>query len=104
MVPAVSQPNCWRRQAKRLTAHLVRRYQNNVHASTSIAARRSDAISVMIESCLYIERIVRMAINAGNSFRTRDKLNVGAQTFEVHRLELLEKQGDRKSTRLNSSH
>jgi aconitate hydratase len=33
-----------------------------------------------------------MAINAGNSFRTRDKLNVGAQTFEVHRLELLENQ------------
>ncbi|HVH72167.1 MAG TPA: aconitase family protein, partial [Candidatus Dormibacteraeota bacterium] len=34
-----------------------------------------------------------MAINAGNSFRTRDKLNVGALTFEVHRLELLENQG-----------
>jgi aconitate hydratase len=34
-----------------------------------------------------------MAINAGNSFRTRDKLNVGAQTFEIHRLEFLEKQG-----------
>jgi aconitate hydratase A / 2-methylisocitrate dehydratase len=34
-----------------------------------------------------------MAISAGNSFRTRDKLNVGAQTFEVHRLEHLEKQG-----------
>jgi aconitate hydratase len=34
-----------------------------------------------------------MAINAGNSFRTRDKLHVGAQTFEVHRLELLEDQG-----------
>ena len=33
-----------------------------------------------------------MAINAGNSFRTRDKLSVGAQTFEVHRLELLENQ------------
>src|SRR5438874_346491 len=33
-----------------------------------------------------------MAINAGNSFRTRDKLNVGAQTFEIHRLELLENQ------------
>ena len=33
-----------------------------------------------------------MAINAGNSFRTRDKLNVGAQTFEIHRLEFLEKQ------------
>jgi aconitate hydratase len=34
-----------------------------------------------------------MAINAGNSFRTRDKLNVGAQSFDIHRLELLEKQG-----------
>jgi len=34
-----------------------------------------------------------MAINAGNSFSTRDKLNVGAQTFEIHRLEFLEKQG-----------
>ncbi len=34
-----------------------------------------------------------MAINAGNSFRTRDKLNVGAQTFEIHRLEFLEKEG-----------
>jgi len=34
-----------------------------------------------------------MAINAGNSFRTRDKLNVGAQNFEIHRLEFLEKQG-----------
>jgi len=34
-----------------------------------------------------------MAINAGNSFRTRDKLHVGAQTFDIHRLEFLEKQG-----------
>src|SRR5437763_15722590 len=34
-----------------------------------------------------------MAINAGNSFRTRDKLNVGAQTFDIHRLEVREKQG-----------
>ena len=33
-----------------------------------------------------------MAINAGNSFRTRDKLNVGAQSFDIHRLEFLEKQ------------
>ena len=32
-----------------------------------------------------------MAIGAGNSFGTRDKLHVGAQTFEIHRLELLEK-------------
>jgi len=37
-----------------------------------------------------------MAINAGNSFRTRDKLNVGAQTFDIHRLEFLEKQGRRR--------
>ena len=34
-----------------------------------------------------------MAISAGNSFRTRDKLNVGAQSFEIHRLEHLEKKG-----------
>jgi len=34
-----------------------------------------------------------MAINAGNSFRTRDKLHVGAQTFDIHRLEFLEEQG-----------
>jgi aconitate hydratase len=34
-----------------------------------------------------------MAISAGNSFGTRDKLNVGAQSFDVHRLEPLEKQG-----------
>src|SRR5215472_15538289 len=41
-----------------------------------------------------------MAISAGNSFRTRDKLNVGAQTFDVHRLEHLEKQGIGHLTRL----
>jgi aconitate hydratase len=34
-----------------------------------------------------------MAIAAGNSFKTRDHLNVGAQSFEIHRLEALEKQG-----------
>jgi aconitate hydratase len=34
-----------------------------------------------------------MAISAGNSFGTRDKLNVGAQAFDIHRLEPLEKQG-----------
>ena len=32
-----------------------------------------------------------MAIAAGNSFGTRDKLHVGAQSFDIHRLELLEK-------------
>src|SRR5580693_5798834 len=35
----------------------------------------------------------RMAISGGNSFKTRDTLNVGAQAFEIHRLEHLEKQG-----------
>src|SRR3981189_2976072 len=34
-----------------------------------------------------------MAIPAGNSFGTRDKLNVGAQSFYIHRLEKLEKHG-----------
>jgi aconitate hydratase len=34
-----------------------------------------------------------MAIPAGNSFGTRDKLNVGAQSFAIHRLEKLEKHG-----------
>jgi len=34
-----------------------------------------------------------MAIAAGNSFKTRDTLNVGAQSFQIHRLEVLEKQG-----------
>ena len=29
-----------------------------------------------------------MAISAAISFRTRDKLNVGAQTFDIHRLEI----------------
>jgi aconitate hydratase len=34
-----------------------------------------------------------MAIPAGNSFDTRDRLNVGAQSFDIHRLEKLEKHG-----------
>ena len=34
-----------------------------------------------------------MPISAANSFNTRDKLNVGAQTFEIYRLEKLEQQG-----------
>jgi aconitate hydratase len=34
-----------------------------------------------------------MAIAANNSFDTRDKLTVGPQTFEIHRLERLEKGG-----------
>jgi aconitate hydratase len=34
-----------------------------------------------------------MPISAANSFNTRDKLNVGAQAFEVYRLEKLEEQG-----------
>ncbi len=34
-----------------------------------------------------------MPISAANSFKTRDKLNVGAQSFEIQRLELLESKG-----------
>ena len=34
-----------------------------------------------------------MPISAANSFGTRDKLNVGAQVFEIQRLENLAKQG-----------
>src|ERR1700730_14431032 len=34
-----------------------------------------------------------MAILAGNSFGTRDKLDVGAQSFQIHRLDLLDKHG-----------
>src|SRR5258707_3200945 len=34
-----------------------------------------------------------MPLSARNSFGTRDRLSVGAQTFEIHRLETLEKQG-----------
>ncbi len=41
-----------------------------------------------------------MATLSGNSFRTRDKLNVGAQTFEIHRLEALEKNGIAQLARL----
>ena len=35
-----------------------------------------------------------MPFTSSNSFETRDKLNVGAQAFEIHRLELLEKHGN----------
>src|ERR1700726_2112285 len=41
-----------------------------------------------------------MAILAGNSFGTRDKLEVGAQSFQIHRLELLEKHGIRTHVKL----
>ncbi len=34
-----------------------------------------------------------MPISAANSFNTRDKLSVGAQSFEIYRLEKLEQQG-----------
>src|SRR5215467_1779637 len=41
-----------------------------------------------------------MAISATNSFGTRDKLNVGAQSFDIHRLEHLERQSQASMTRL----
>jgi aconitate hydratase len=41
-----------------------------------------------------------MAISAGNSFGTRDTLHVGAQSFEIHRFEPLEKQRISNLTKL----
>jgi aconitate hydratase A / 2-methylisocitrate dehydratase len=41
-----------------------------------------------------------MPFIANNSFATRDKLNVGAQSFEIHRLELLEKRGGGRLAKL----
>ena len=41
-----------------------------------------------------------MAMSATNSFRTRDKLNVGAQSFEIYRLEHLERHGSQNMSRL----
>src|SRR6516225_5136120 len=51
------------------------------------------AISVIIEGSRHLERIAGMPISAANSFGTRDRLNVGAQAFEIHRLESLESRG-----------
>jgi len=41
-----------------------------------------------------------MAISATNSFGTRDKLNVGAQSFDIYRLEHLERQSSDTMARL----
>jgi len=41
-----------------------------------------------------------MAISATNSFGTRDKLNVGAQSFDIYRLEHLERQSSGSMARL----
>src|SRR5215470_5409612 len=41
-----------------------------------------------------------MAISATSSFGTRDKLNVGAQSFDIHRLELLERHSHESMARL----
>jgi aconitate hydratase len=47
----------------------------------------------MIETGSVLERNSSMPISAANSFNARDKLNVGAQAFEIYRLEKLEQQG-----------
>src|SRR5208283_5048364 len=57
------------------------------------ACPRPSKFSVIIEARPLRERTARMPISAANSFGTRDNLNVGAQTFEIQRLEKLEKQG-----------
>jgi aconitate hydratase len=41
-----------------------------------------------------------MALSASNSFGTRDKLNVGAQSFDIYRLEHLERRSSESMTRL----
>src|SRR5258708_14156078 len=41
-----------------------------------------------------------MAISAANSFRTRDRLKVGGQDFEIHRVEFPEKQVSDRMARL----
>jgi aconitate hydratase len=41
----------------------------------------------------FVERTAGMAISGGNSFHTSDTLHVGAQSFEIRRLERLEKDG-----------
>jgi aconitate hydratase len=41
-----------------------------------------------------------MAISATNSFGTRDKLSVGAQSFEIHRLEHLERRSSENMSKL----
>jgi len=41
-----------------------------------------------------------MAISASNSFGTRDKLNVGAQSFDIYRLEHLERRSSESMARL----
>ena len=48
-VATLPQPGRRRRQPERLPPQLVGRNENDVHAPTSIAARRSDSISVIIE-------------------------------------------------------
>src|SRR4029077_7153875 len=58
-----------------------------------IASPQRVVISVIIEGSSHLERTSGMTISAANSFGTRDKLNVGAQSFEIHRLEVLETKG-----------
>jgi aconitase A len=41
-----------------------------------------------------------MALSATNSFGTRDKLSVGAQSFDIYRLEHLERQSSESMARL----
>src|SRR3546814_12642320 len=45
-----------------------------------------------------------MAQQYVDSFSARQALKVGDESYDIFRLDRLEKAGDRKSTRLNSSH
>src|SRR5208337_3782408 len=92
-MPAPAQPGRRRSQPKGLPAKFVRRNQDDVQGRSIIAFPRRRKISVIIETRPWRERTARMPISTANSFGTRDNLNVGAQTFEIQRLEKLEKQG-----------
>src|SRR5271157_5363038 len=91
-MPAASQPGCGRGQPKWLPPQFVRRNQDDFHGHFIIAFPRRRKFSVIIEALPFRERTASMPISTANSFGTRDNLNVGAQTFEIQRLEKLEKQ------------
>src|SRR5579885_1695915 len=79
-------------------AHMSRSRESSQHLIIAFPLHR--AISVIIGGSSLWERTAGMPISAANSFGTRDKLNVGAQAFEIHRLESLDKHGVAHLSRL----
>src|SRR5580765_5035990 len=102
-VSLTSQPRRRRSQSKGLAAEFISPDEHNIQDHHSIArgeeslapahghAASSSAMIVGSEQLLGLQgKDHEMAIAAANSFRTRDKLNVGAQSFDIHRMEMLE--------------